>query len=200
MKQRRPVRIFVTAAIATATLAWATQFALGAAVVLPKLAEPYTTWLSRAYDPCTEPAVSVVSVHLPSGGCVAANVSTDNSVKMKMGRLSVGLRGKVVLLMTGATVGDEVNVQLMLRVTLPAKASQYTGTKPVTFPDQSVVCGPFTASWSGAIIGSTTLSACLGSSSGLAAATGGFTNIEILGAQVTKQGDNLPIATSGVLR
>lgn len=200
MKQRRPVRIFVAAAIATATLAWATQFALGAVVVVPpRLAQSYTTWLSRAYDPCTAPAVTVTSAGLPSGGCVAANVSTDNSVKMKMGRLSVGLRGKVVLMMTGATVGDQVNVQLMLRVTLPAKATQYTGSKPVTFPDQSVVCGPFTASWSGAIIGSKTLSQCLGSSSGLAAATGS-TNIEIVGAQVTKQGDNLPIAASGVLR
>jgi hypothetical protein len=198
MKQRRPVRIFVAAAIATATLAWTTQSALGA-VTPTRLAKSYVTWLSRAMDDCTSPVVTVTSPKLPGAGCLQANVNTDTLVAMSYGTLIVGKGGKVVLMMRGATMGDQVQVQLTLRVTLPVKAKSGT-TAPVTFPDVQATCPAVTANARGVVLGATSLSTCLGSVKGLAGpVAGGATTIEILDASVLNVGTGDPVATSGVV-
>jgi len=183
-------------------LALSAQAAPPTTASFPTLAAGYTAWFARAMDPCdlatSAYVVSVTSAHMPPYGCTQQNSDTDAALTLKFARLTVTQRGKLMILGIGLPHGAQVGVQLDLRFTVAGvKTTQYTGTKTVTFEDQTVNCPGFTARGAGVIVGSTSLATCLGPDSGLQNSP---SNVEILGARLINLNNNKPFAEAGVVR
>ncbi len=209
MKQRRTFRGFVATAISLAALTATVQSAFALTQPPPRIARDYTVWLTRAMDQCVltndgpGPTVSVVGqAGVPSAGCLQQNSVTDNTIGLNFGRLTVSQRGRVGLFAAGLTAGDQVAVQLTLRVTRQVPHSKHPpgSNKSVTFTDTLVTCPAFAARPNGALAAATDLATCLGpAASGLAAQTGS-TNIEILDAAVINAISGKAIGVPGVVR
>ncbi len=208
MKQRRTFRGFVATAISLAALMATVQSAFAQTQPPPRIARDYTVWLTRAMDPCVlandgpGPTVSVVGVGLPSAGCLQQNSTTDNTIGLNFGRLTVSQRGRVGLFAAGLTAGDQVAVRLTLRVTrhVPHTKHPPGSNKSVTFTDILVTCPAFAARPNGALAAATDLATCLGpAASGLAAQTAS-TNIESLDAAVINAISGKAIGVPGVVR
>lgn len=190
------------AALGMASLVTVTHSASAAPASFPKLARGINTWMARAMDKCDPATTSVVTPGSPSQGCPQANTSTtDGSLTMKFAKLRVTNRGKIVIFATGFTLGDELRVRLSLRVT---KAGIQTLHPPqngqiVTFQDFTADCpkspDAFNARPNGAVIGTTSLDACLDPNSGLA-----HGNIEILDVSLVNALTGRTVAVPGILR
>jgi hypothetical protein len=188
------------AAIGLASLLVVTPRAT-AQVSFPKIARGINTWMSRAYDVCSPTTVSVTSPNVPSTGCSAANGgTTDANLTMKSAKLRVTNQGRIALFGTGFTLGDELRVRLTLRVTKPGVNKKHPpAPATVTFADTTVDCpaspDAFNARPNGAVIGTTTLSACLSPNTGLANG-----NIEIIDVSLVNALTGKIVAVPGVLR
>lgn len=176
----------------------------------PSRARLYSTHMARAFDECTPSTLTVTTPNLPTTGCVAANTTTDSTTLMNWARLTIGKNGRVKLVARGFTFGDAVRVRLQLRVTRRGVFTKHppSSTSTVTFADVSVDCPPspdaFVVRPNGAIVSSTSLSACLAPNVGLAS---GFTNmntfpnnIEIVGTSLVSVLSGKELARSGIIR
>ncbi len=187
----------------------------GAVVSLPRMAQSFSTYFARAYDPCVlpvddgpGPVVTVVSpTNVPGIGCLSSNSATDSVLSMSYAKLLVNNRGRIGLFGAGFPFGARVKVQLSLRVTRKVGSVKHplASNQMVTFQDVTILCPTsafgFPVRPSGGVVGVTTLAACLGTSNaGLAGVAGAPANIEVLGAQLINLDNSLPLANPGIVR
>jgi hypothetical protein len=197
---------FVTAvagvAVGVASLLAVAQTAT-AQVSFPKKALGISdgTFMVRAMDDCNSATTTVVSPGSPSAGCVQANGgTTDDTLNLKFMRLRVTKKARIYMFANGLTLGDELRVRLTLRIT---KTGVQTtgGPATVTFPDVVVDCpkapDAFNVRPNGAIVGTTSLSACLAPNSEL---VGTGSNVEVLDAAVINIQTGKVLAVPGILR
>ncbi len=211
MKERRVYRGIVVTAVAAMSLMLVTH-AASAAVSNPRLARNYIAWLARAMDTCASvvpdgpgPVVSVLlPTNVPGAGCLQQNVATEGTLGMNLGRIWISDRGRIGLFATGFTLGDSLRVRLTLRVTRVVASVKHplASNQKVTFVDQTIDCpaaGSFLARANGAVVGSTDLGACLAPYGGLAQASTGRTNIEILDAGLVNTANGKLVGHAGVI-
>lgn len=185
----------------------------------PNRAPQFSSWLVRAFDPCTPSGLTVTSPNLPTSGCLATQPSDPfppplgtNSLgaPMKLGKLDVrrfpfsGGQGRVKLFMTGLQNGQKVKVRLTVRTTRNGVNTKHPpkSNALVTFADTTFECGNqnagcFVANARGVVIGAQTIDSCLTQSAqpkGLASH-----NLEVIAAEVVNCDDGNVVARPGVL-
>jgi len=199
---KKQVQLALAGALGMASLVVVTHSATAQQASLPTIARGINTWMARAMDVCNPATVSVATTGSPSDGCLQSNSgTTDNTLTMKSAKLRVTNRGKIVLFATGFTLGNELRVRLTLRVTKPGITTlhPHLTNQKVTFTDVTVDCpqspDAFNARPNGAVIGSTSLDACVAPFPGLAKG-----NIEIIDVSLVNALTNKTVAVPGVLR
>jgi hypothetical protein len=199
------------AAIGVMSLVAVTHSASAQQAPFVKLARGVNTWMARAMEDCTSPTITVSTVGSPTSGCLQANGDlTDDTMTMATARVNVvNSTGKIALRGTGFQFGDTLRVHLKLRITKQGVGTP-GGPKNITFGDVTVECpqapDAFPVRPNGAVIGSTTLAACLSPnslpgcttpSSCTGLATG---NIEVLDLSLVNAVTGQIVAVPGVLR
>ena len=200
---KKQVQVAVAgAAVGMASLLAVAQTAT-AQVSFPKIARGISdgTFMVRAMDQCNPATVSVVTPGSPSSGCLETNGgTTDDLLGMQYMRLRVTNGGRIVMFGKGLTLGNELRLRLSLRVT-KVGVSTNAGPQTVTFPDLTVECpkspDAFNVRPNGAVVGTTTLAACLEPNQDL---VGKGSNVEILDASVVNALTGKVLAVPGILR
>jgi len=143
--------------------------ALAQTVPFPTIARSYLTWMARAMDECNPATTTVLgNPNVPSSGCLQANSTTDDIMKMNFARLAINARtGRLVVFGRGFEFGSRVIVELKLRVTKQGQdtPSSPPGGVPITFEDFTVMC-PGASPWfpvnnNGVLLGRAYLSDCI---------------------------------------
>ena len=164
----------------------------------PVRTKNYRVPLVRAFDACTAPTLTVTGANLPSGGCVASNTATDDSVSMRKGKVLVKPTGKISLSGAGFTVGDALRVRLKLRVTQKMVDTNMGSNQTVTFSDVTVDCPPapdaFTVRLNGSVHKTIELGSCLSPTFNLARG-----DIEVLAASVVNVDTSKAVGVPGVV-
>jgi hypothetical protein len=196
---KKHVILAATVSVVSLAIAGSTAFAIAPYATK---ARSYRASLVRAMDKCDPATISVFVSGDPPGGCLQANIVTDDvppgsptGATFKFGRLVVtrypgkGGQGRIRVSANGLQPGQRVRVGLTLRTTHIATSVKHLpgpGTnKSVTFEDTMVECGTdlpslpcFTARPNGRLAGVMTLAQCLtDNSAGTGLAKG---NVEII--------------------
>jgi hypothetical protein len=174
-----------------------------AQVQFPKVTRNYSATLARAMDECIPSGLSVIGSGLPTTGCVATNLVTDDQMTFDAAKIEIRAKsGRIKVSGRGFPLGARVRLQLLVRVTKDGMLTKHppSTNQRVTFSDQTLLCGPspfgFVTSARGILAGTTDLSTCVAPNGGLASG-----NIEVLeAALVNVDNSDRVFARPGILR